>query len=201
MTTYGECSRLGRQGEDVVARWLSGRGFFITPTSDIQSSGQTAGPRMRRDGSCLVLPDLQACKSGMSMWVEVKTKSKDVYYNNAKQFRQGIDWKYWTQYCSVEEQSGIPGYMAFLVLSGRPLLRIAPFSRLREHVIDMLPSASVLGYRGRRMVYWCVDIFNNYEIDGVDIRPIPAETKRPWESAVATSPKLTQGYFQFGGQA
>lgn len=196
MTAFEQHFRFGQHGEHVVAKWLGLRGYYVTPTSMIVER-QLRSPSLvnRHDGSRSVLPDFMASRSGASKWVEVKTKTKDAFHNKTQEHRQGISSRHFDDYLFVQRESGIPGYLAFLVLTPPPpKLRIAPLDELDQN-------RRFGAIQGEPHFFWPIDLFENHEIVDEDLvliapAPQPVGVKHIWEKP---APKTVeqQGYFNF----
>jgi hypothetical protein len=186
--------RYGQQGEKVVARWLNGMGWFLTPTASIIDPSVRAPSLVRyRSGDRVVLPDFMASISGKSRWIETKTKSTDVYFNLAGEHRQGIESRLFDDYVFVQQETGIPGFIAFLV-ADKMVLRIGE--------IDVMKLYRRRGLKGNEhMVYWPIDIFETHEILDNDLRLLVPAPQKPnvshaWDRSAPAIPDQ-QEYFNF----
>lgn len=195
--SFNHALKFGRDGEKVVGQWLIEQGFGIIRTADIATAG--LGPRIERAGFGFVLPDFQVVGDGMAKWVEVKTKSKDVLYQRTGELRQGIERRHFDHYLDVQDKTGLPGYLAFLVLNkGNRLpvvLRMGPLDRLNEHGRAHVGDTAL--FNGE-MVWWPIDIFDSWDIEqGVLVAQRPA-TVHPWDTPREATRVERQGYFGFG---
>lgn len=194
--------KFGQQGEDVVIGWICGHGYYVIPTSDIRPRGVAKAPSMVNvmSGRKVVLPDLQAAMEGYTKSVEVKTKSKDVIYGKACEHRQGMERRLFEDYLFVQNETGIPGTVAFLVITPAPTLRMATLDLMHEHQIHMTGSRKAYG--DKEMVYWPIDLFESWQIESdalLRIMPQPqhAHVHHVWERAAPRNVQR-QEYFPFG---
>lgn len=147
---------------------------------------------MTSDIDSIVLPDLQAHRNGETRWIEVKTKSIDVFYSITQEHRQGVDESHFDAYLRSQAQSGIEGHLGFLVLTPEPIkLRMASLSKLDQYK---------QAHRG--MVYWPVEIFESFEIrdrELVSLAPKPQAptTTHAWSRPIPGAIRQ-QGFFDFG---
>lgn len=112
--------RQGRAGETAIRRWLQEQGYYVIPVADIEGHG---APMLEGLRDKAVLPDLMASIRGTSRWVEVKTKGKATYYQNAKRWEHGLLMRHWADYLACQEQTGMPGWLCVWELeSGMALL-------------------------------------------------------------------------------
>lgn len=208
MRNFNRTLKFGRDGERVVAEWLIEQGYAIIRTADISVSG-LGGPRVERAGHGFILPDLQVVGQGMTKWVEVKTKSQDVLYQRTGELRQGIERRNFNHYIDVQDKTGVPGYLAFLVLnkgqSVPPVLRMAPLDRLSQHGRGHVGNTAL--FNGE-MIWWPIDIFDSWDIDGGSLvaqppEPMPPATTHAWDAPRTAKPVARQNYldFEHGGAA
>lgn len=197
MSEFERHLRYGQQGERVVAPWLGRRGYFVTPTASIIDPRYRAPSLVNEySGGRKVLPDFLASLGGRSRWVEVKTKSRDVYFQKTREHRQGIATRLFDDYLFVEKETGIEGFLAFLVAGPPPpKLRIGSLAMLDQHrrtgVMDGVPH-----------VFWPIDLFETHQIVDDDLilicpAPQPAKVSYPWERP-APPTNDQQEYFKFG---
>jgi hypothetical protein len=186
----------GRRIEDVVQTYYETHGWFVIPTRLIEMGG---APRAVRLLKAHVLPDLQVARSGHVRWVEVKGKVRFVWYQKAKAFRTGIAERLWHDYRRIEEETGIPGYLAMVHLrrvpDGRlnPLLLLAAFATLAPPDQDNVVKDV---YEGQPMVFWDIDRFDRYELPRHDLTALPSlepRTIHPWEKKRTLGPPQRRG--------
>jgi len=197
--SFDDSLRYGTEGERIVFEWLQKDGFFVIPTAKLPTTRRFSGPRMETDRLSRILMDAQIARQGVTRWIEVKTKSQDVWYQKAGEYRQGIDEQNFSDYQHIELVTGMEAWLAILVASPgnsrNPILRMAPLKRLAEHAKPM--TGDPTAYKGKRMVYWCVDIFDNYELIGETLVRQEPKVQHPW-SRIGERPQMaTQGYFRF----
>ena len=189
----GEC------GEAIVAEWLQARDWYVLPTSFCRKPTSPGGAATKATGELLIVPDIQAHRGGLAKWVEVKTKSRDVPYRKTNEVRQGIEHKYFREYCRVAEESGMPGDLAFLVLesshAGLSTLRVAPLDTLDRHYSPSFGSRS--RFNGAPMVFWPIDIFDSFEVHQTELRPLAPRVSHPWPQRAKVGKVRKQGFFQW----
>lgn len=179
-------STFAKQGERVVQEWLLRQGYTVT------SSGSIHDSRARRG-------QLLTFVNGAPRWVEVRTKTKDVFYNKTQEHRQGIESRSFDDYLYVQRESGVPGFLAFLVRTPEPIkLRLAPLN-----LLDANKCPGVMGEVPH--VFWPIEIFETHEVVDGDLvaqAPDPQRVKAShvWEKPAPTS-TVQQGFFTFGGGA
>lgn len=103
----------GKIGEDLISRWLIGRGWNILPVYE-QSINTGKGPRVFSAETNLVAPDALAFKAGKFMWVEAKTKSLFSFHRITGRYVTGIDLRHYNHYLHVVGISNTPLYLFFL---------------------------------------------------------------------------------------
>lgn len=148
----------GQAVERAVRMKFERSGDFVVPVHAIQDGGAPAVVQALRR---YVLPDLLTFRSRAARWVEVKGKDHPTVYR--KLWEHGVDWRNWNDYLAVEDQSGIPGYLAIVELRPRqyappaPVLLLAPFATLRRFARHF----DGIDRRGLRfdMAFWSRDRF------------------------------------------
>lgn len=198
MTDYFQKQlQYGMQGEKVVEAWLGKQGYFVTPTSLIVDPRNRAPSLVRQvSGERVVVPDIQASFCGATRWIEVKTKTQDVFYNKTREYRQGIQERLFSDYLFVERETGIAGYLAFLVLRPAPIkLRIGSLRLLYQHKRTGIMDGSA-------HCFFPIDIFETHRVDDDDLvllAPAPQDpgVHYPWEKT-APATNVQQEYFDFG---
>lgn len=176
---------LGRDGEEFVRQWLIGLGYHVVPQYLIERDG---APLLESWLRKEVLPDILAAKKGQARWVEVKTKSRATKNQKRRRWETGIPERHWQAYKRVEENTGIPGWVAFLHLEERriylgSLKSIGTASACAE-------DTGTLQAFGEPMRFFALNYFEEWWDIGTDaiIRsksrtpaPVPPKTTKPWE--------------------
>lgn len=170
----------GEWGEREVRAYLERSGQYVVPASLIDNGGAPMAISLVRAN--LVLPDVLTIGGGGSAWWEVKTKTVARKYQKTGAWRHGVDKRCWLDYLTVEEESGLPGWLA-IVQRRPPRLLAAPFERLRRRVHAM--EGSRAAYRGAELVYWDVDDFDLLGGGAVWTEPPPPpivpKVTHPWD--------------------
>lgn len=104
--------RKGHEGELIVSDELKRRGYFVIPSYDYSGENDDKAPRMHGTAASLVLPDLDVCKDGRRVWVEVKTKEEATFHRNTQRLEHGISQRHYRDYKEVEKVSGCDVYLA-----------------------------------------------------------------------------------------
>lgn len=92
------------------------RGWFVVPSYDYTGSENDKAPMMLGERGDLVLPDLDICKDGLRMWVEVKYKATAPLYRKVGKKQHGINARHFSHYLSVQKESGNLVYL--LIVEG-----------------------------------------------------------------------------------
>lgn len=90
---------LGAFAEDLWANIFRGGGLSYIPLCRIDDRG---APRRRGDQDA-ILPDYEVSGPGLRVYVDSKAKRQPVWYNNAREWRHGIEWRHWQHYQTVSE--------------------------------------------------------------------------------------------------
>lgn len=108
-----------------MAGWLQQRGWLIVPSYDYSGEDGNKAPKMHGVRLSLVIPDLDACRSGERFWVEVKTKWEATFTEKTQRLEHGISLRHYEHYQQVEKESGNPVWLFVLeertgvILAGR----------------------------------------------------------------------------------
>jgi len=144
----------GQSAERRIARMLQSKGFFVNPSYDYSGEDGNKAPRLEGKDHSFVVPDLDASRDGVRLWVEVKSKSKPVVWGKTGEIRHGIELRHFWSYRQIEK---ITGSRVFLVVveenSGEVLC--ASLSKLARAPI------SGKGTKwAEKMVFWPRDTFS-----------------------------------------
>lgn len=104
--TFAESLERGREGERRVANILRERGWHIVPSYDFSGSDGDKAPKMYGPRRSFVIPDLDASRDGLRIWVEVKTKSRAVLWRKSGELRHGVETRLIEHYRQVERITG-----------------------------------------------------------------------------------------------
>ena len=96
----------GRQGELAIARWLQERGWYVIPSYDYSGQDGTKAPRLQGLLAGYAIPDLDVCRGGDRMWVEVKVKGGATYHRLTDTFEHGISLRLYRHYLEVQRLTG-----------------------------------------------------------------------------------------------
>lgn len=98
----------GRNGEQIVARWLQERGWHIVPSYDYSGQLGDKAPRLQGAHVGYVIPDLDVAKDGMRFWAEVKLKKFPTLHRNTNTLEHGISLRLYKNYLRVQSITGTP---------------------------------------------------------------------------------------------
>ena len=59
----------------------------------------------------IALPDLDVVKDGKRFWIEVKAKTRPVFYRKTGQYRHGFELSRWNSYKRIEQEMGSPVFI------------------------------------------------------------------------------------------
>lgn len=110
LSTFAKRLAYGKEAEDVVYSFLKERGWSLIPTVPFE---EDRGQRVYRLDDDYPAVDTIAFKNGNSRWIEVKHKVEPCWFRN--QWTTGMEKRYFNAYCQIEEDSGIPVYVFFVV--------------------------------------------------------------------------------------
>lgn len=96
----------GRAGEQIAAKWLQHKGWFVVPSYDYSGQDGKKPPRLQGKLAGFAIPDLDIAKDGNRLWVEVKLKGEASLHNNTNTLEHGISWRLFEHYQHVERITG-----------------------------------------------------------------------------------------------
>ena len=102
----------GQRGERLVAEIYKREGWHIIASYDFAGSDGEKAPRMIGERYSYVLPDLDASKGGVRLWVEVKTKKEPTFTYMTQRYEHGIPWRHFEDYKHVAAESGCEVWLA-----------------------------------------------------------------------------------------
>lgn len=156
---------LGRGVEQIVARWLMERGWYVIPSYDYAGEDGNKAPRLESLSDRFPVPDLDICSgprsrfsSGVRRWVEVKAKEAASFTYKTGKYEHGIE--HYDDYMRVAELTGTEAWLAIYETTTihtreqrgeAGLLLVQSFANLGE------PRRTSM--YGRRMAYWPRDAF------------------------------------------
>ncbi len=116
----------GRAGEQRVATWLQGRGWYVIPSYDYSGESGDKAPRLIGADEAFPLPDLDIAKGGQRRWAEVKTKYAATFTRKTQTYDHGINYRHFEAYLRVQEETGSECWIMIYeestgCLIGRPL--------------------------------------------------------------------------------
>lgn len=127
----------GHNGELTAARYFQGRGWFVIPSYDYSGDDGNKAPKMQglRDG--FVIPDLDICKDGLRVWVEVKTKAEPTLHRKSGTYEHGIPLRHYNHYRRVQAETGCDVWLVVFeegagFLLGRKLDDLEPNKRVYD---------------------------------------------------------------------
>jgi len=113
-SNFDDNLRQGREGEAIVTRWLQERGYGVIPSYDFTGSDGDVAPKLKFLTRSLIVPDLDVCRGGNRVWVEVKHYSHAAF-NNSKQIDvHGLKAAHYRQYLQVQKATGCPVFLAIV---------------------------------------------------------------------------------------
>ena len=123
---------MGRAGELAVARFLQQKGFGVIPCYDYSGPGGAKAPRLQFATNGFAIPDLDVCKEGKRLWVEVKTYRAAAMNRKLGELVHGIESRLFRHYMVVREHTGSPVWIAILERDTRDLV-VADMSALKTY--------------------------------------------------------------------
>jgi len=127
-----EALAAGRKAELLVARWLQQRGWGIIPCYDYSGKEDQKTPRLQFASNGVVIPDLDACKGGKRVWVEVKFYHGPAFNRQLKSNVHGIPKRLYDHYTTTRKESG-SGVMIVIVERDSRALLAANLMALRVY--------------------------------------------------------------------
>lgn len=195
---FEEQLALGHLGEEIVVKWLQGRGWGVIPSYAYQGKDNKA-PRLffAKHSDSLVIPDVDACRAGDRRWIEIKTHYHAPMNTTHACPVHGITGRLRDHYTQVERQSNTPVWICVLEVGSGALLG-ARLSTLGNgypclcHGCKKSLSYCAATFTGGpfRGVYWPRAAFTSLAVFGDDrlreLRakwPVPLSAKRATEAA------------------
>jgi len=96
----------GHSGEQMVAKLLQDRGWFVIPSYDYSGEDNDKAPRLQGNLRAYVIPDLDIARGGRRIWAEVKTKACATYTRITQRFEHGIPMRHFRDYRAVQDITG-----------------------------------------------------------------------------------------------
>ena len=101
----------GGKGEVMVRRWFMELGFAVLPLSLIENGG---APMFESDVAKLISPDILACRNGLSVLVDVKSKGRLPRYRVGQRMQTGIELRQHDSYMAVQKATGMRTALCFI---------------------------------------------------------------------------------------
>lgn len=116
MTSFNQSApyQFGLIGEREIVKILQQHGAYVIPQYNYAEDDEFKGPRMHGHGDELILPDLDVCKRGARIWVEVKTKSDRSLHRITGDYVHGFNKNHYKHYLQVEKESGNEVWVVFI---------------------------------------------------------------------------------------
>ena len=130
--SFRDALRIGRVGEEFVARTLRGEDWFVLPAYDFGGEGDDKAPILLGPTSVLVVPDLLVFREGTGRWCEVKTYSRFVIFRKYGIEAHGIARRHYLDYMAVEDATGHPVWLVICECSTKTVLN-ARLARLATY--------------------------------------------------------------------
>jgi hypothetical protein len=143
----------GRNGEQLAADWLKRDGWYVLASYDYSGSDDHP-PRLEGWARQFIIPDLDACKGGRRIWVEVKTKAAPSLHRATNIIEHGIPLRHYEQYLQVERETGCAVHLIIYEEQSDVLLH----QKLSELGQPRIYSGDKMSYGG--MAFWPRDSFN-----------------------------------------
>lgn len=106
-------------------------GFWVVPSYDFSGTDGDKAPKMIGVSRGIILPDLDVCKDGRRLWVEVKTKLEASFYRRENREEHGFDKRHFSQYLEIQEITGCKVVVVFYETKTGRVLR-ASLEKLNE---------------------------------------------------------------------
>jgi hypothetical protein len=148
----------GASGEQLVARELMARMWYILPSYDYSGRENNKAPRLEGLKGRYVLPDLLAFRDALARWWEVKVKASATYTRIKKRLEHGIPRRHYDDYLAVERITGIPVYL-FVIEEDTGTMLYGKLSELARE--KRVYSGDKMSYGG--MVFFSRNAFTKYE--------------------------------------
>lgn len=139
---------LGRNGEQLVADYLKGLGWYVIPSYDYSGEDNNKAPKLQGIKDGFPVPDLDVAAGGVRRWVEVKTKTSPTWTIKTQRFEHGIE--HYDDYLRVSRETGTEAWLAIFETSTGELY-MQSFKDLGE------PRRTT--FAGKRMSFWARDAF------------------------------------------
>ena len=160
MTSFSQSApyQFGLMGEREISQILQQHGAYVIPQYNYAEEDEFKGPRMHGLFNELVLPDLDVCKSGARIWVEVKTKSDRSLHRITGDYVHGFNKRHYEHYLQVEKESGNEVWVVFIERVNTYIL----CGRLKDIPVHHVYNGDKMGYHG--MVFFNVDDLSQLDI-------------------------------------
>jgi len=86
-------------------------GCGFVRTHAIEDEADPGAPSLYIGEWKIALPDLDVVKDGKRFWIEVKAKTRPVFYRKTKQYRHGFEMSRWNSYKRIEQEMGSPVFI------------------------------------------------------------------------------------------
>ena len=100
------------------AAWLTRCEWSVVAMYDFSGSEEKdqKPPKLKasKPEDFLTLPDLLACKNGVSKWFEVKTKFGRTFGRISREYETGLSLRHFLDYRKVKKRSGLEVWLAFI---------------------------------------------------------------------------------------
>lgn len=102
----------GRACELAVSAYLRERGWYVIPSYDYAGLDHDKPPRLQGLRNAYPIPDLDTCRDGCRVWLEVKGKASARMYYKTGKYQHGIH--NYEHYLEVQEQTGSQVWLAIV---------------------------------------------------------------------------------------
>jgi hypothetical protein len=105
---FEEQLEYGKAFENIIAKWMMNKGYFVTPKYLFTGENDNEAPMMFGKNKKLVIPDIDAAKQGKRIWVECKRKKRMKCHPAT-----GFSTRLYNQYKEVQEITGSSVFIIF----------------------------------------------------------------------------------------
>lgn len=121
----------GRKGEIFISDWLKSEGWGVIPTFDYSGKNGEKAPKLQFMSDGLIIPDLDICKAGDRVWLEIKTYHGPAYNRKIAAHVHGIAVRLYNHYMRVEKETGCRVLIGILERDSKKFL-VARLAKLRS---------------------------------------------------------------------
>lgn len=176
---------LGRLGEICAAREFKRDQFRVIASYKFSGANDNEAPALEAEGIREITPDLDVCKEGNRVWIEVKTYARPFPNHTHKCDVHGILVRHFDNYVSVERSTGSNVFLAinelssgWLIVSDRPLSQMPKIACLCGCKSDPRRHRSTPGNPHAQWYFDRADFTSRYRFDDKTIEHLRSEHAR-----------------------